>query len=105
MSQATAASTTAAAITLVYIRSAEAEPAELDLGLHRIVARYQPHVELCPMDLDDLPAEFAGFARRAPAVIVLRDGEIIGEAMGAAMPMRELDRVVRCAVEWPAQET
>jgi hypothetical protein len=33
-------------------------------------------------------------------VLVVRRGEVVGEAIGAFLPVRELDRVVRCAVEW-----
>ena len=38
----------------------------------------------------------------SPAVLVLRRGVVIGEAMGEDLPVRELDQAVRRAVEWPA---
>jgi hypothetical protein len=43
-----------------------------------------------------------GSGAACPALVLLRGGEVVGEAMGALLPSRELDHVVRCAVEWPA---
>jgi hypothetical protein len=35
-----------------------------------------------------------------PSVVLVRGGEIVGEAIGD-LPLRELDEVVRCAATWP----
>ena len=87
-----------ARITLLYVRPPSAEMTELDRRVGAIAERYSRWVELRvvgPVGDDDA---FAG----SPALLLLRQGEVVGEAMGALLPMRELDDVVRRAVEWPA---
>ncbi len=86
-------------ITLLYIRHHTDEPDELEADLHRITLRYAPLVHMRCVEPANLAGQFAFFAERTPVVLVIRDGQIVGEAMGD-LPMRELDRVVRCAVEW-----
>ena len=87
-------------VTLLYIKSAEADLPYLDRGLSVIVERYAPLVELREVEPHEVPSEHAAWAQRTPSVLVMRRGEVVGEAMGALLPLRELDRVVRCAVEW-----
>jgi hypothetical protein len=89
-----------APVTLLYVRPAEHRLSALDAGLHLIVQRYSPAVELRVIAPASLPERFAQFRQRTPAVLVLRDGRLVAEATGAALPVRELDRVVHCAVEW-----
>ena len=90
------------AITLLYLRPEGAAETELDARLREVARRYAPMVELEVKSL----AEAGTLARWAspgsPAVLVLRRGVVIGEAMGDDLPVRELDRAVRRAVEWPA---
>ena len=91
-----------APIELLLVRPNEGELVELEATLRAIVGRYSPMVELrvvteVPTNLDR-PAGRPG----QPMVLVLRQGQVVGEAMGSLLPARELDRVVRCAVEWPA---
>jgi hypothetical protein len=91
-----------APITLLYIRAIDEPPGgDLDVGLQTLVVRYAPFVELRVVGPGDTPAPFAELAHRPPTVLVLRYGQVVGEIMGAALPLRELDRAVRCAVEWP----
>ena len=87
-------------VTLLYIKSRDADLAYLDRGLTMIVARYAPLVELRTLEPHEVPAKHAEWAHRTPSVLVMRRGEVVGEALGALLPLRELDRVVRCAVEW-----
>jgi hypothetical protein len=89
-----------APITVLYIRAADADLPYLDRQIAILVERYAPHVELRVLAPEHVPVELADKAQRTPTVLVLRRGEIVGEAIGAFLPMRELDRVVRCAVEW-----
>lgn len=85
-----------ARITLLYVRPPSAEMTELDRRVGAIAERYSRWVELRVVghvgDED---------AYGSPALLLLRHGEVVGEAMGALLPMRELDDVVRRAVEWP----
>jgi hypothetical protein len=78
---------------------------ELDRRVGAIVERYARWVELVVVT----PESLAGDPERervagagSPALFLLRQGEVVGEAMGALLPTRELDQVVRQAVEWPA---
>ena len=90
-------------ITLLYARPASmGELDVLGVRLRRIAANYGPHVELQLVSADELPGPYAQTAHSTPTLVVLRDGAVIGEAIGA-LPARELDRLVRCAVEWPHQ--
>lgn len=86
-----------ARITLLYVRPANAEMTELDRRIGAIAERYSRWVELRVVG----PVGDEG-AFGSPAVLLLRRGEVVGEAMGALLPMRDLDDVVRRAVEWPA---
>jgi hypothetical protein len=92
----------AAPITLLLVEPQNNESGELYQTLNAIVARYAPMVEL--QVVDHWPAHLGRYGGREgqPIVVVLRRGQIVGEAMGTLLPARELDRVVRCAVEWPA---
>jgi hypothetical protein len=86
-----------ARITLLYVRPPCAEMTELDRRVGAIAERYSRWVELRVVGpVGD------GDAFGSPALLLLRQGEVVGEAMGALLPMRELDDVVRRAVEWPA---
>jgi len=87
-------------VTLLYIRSDHDSHDVLDAGLATIVGRYAPLVVLIPVSPDEVEPQFARWAERTPTVLVVRDGKVVGEAIGAFLPVRELDRVVRCAVEW-----
>ncbi|RMH37861.1 MAG: hypothetical protein D6689_20645 [Deltaproteobacteria bacterium] len=89
-----------ARVTLLYIREPAAPRAALDARVATIAARHAPHVAVVPVAPGDVPAPYARWSAWAPCVLVLRDGAIVGEAIGASLPVRELDRVVRCAVEW-----
>jgi hypothetical protein len=100
----------AAPITLLWVRPNHVPSPdgfrELDDALSAIVARYAPMVELrvvseVPPDLVRGPGNSPSLA--APTLLVLRRGQVVGEAMGTKLPARELDRVVRCAVEWPSE--
>lgn len=77
-----------------------AEIGELRMRLETIAGRYEPHVELRVISTAEVPEPYRQRPMLGPAVLVLRRGELVGEAMGA-LPVRELDSVVRCAVEWP----
>ncbi len=71
---------------------------ELDRRVGAIAERYSRWVELRVVG----PVGDGDDSFGSPAVLLLRQGEVVGEAMGALLPMRELDDVVRRAVEWPA---
>lgn len=90
-------------ITLILVCPEANERGVLRRRLEVVAARYRDMVELLVLRPDDVPAPYR---RRGPlpgpALLVLRGGELVHEAMGAMLPARELDRVVRCAVEWPA---
>jgi hypothetical protein len=103
-------------ITLLYVRPGHEGVTELDRRVGAIVERYARWVELVVVtpealaeDADLTPEALAGDAEMgrvvgagSPALFLLRQGEVVGEAMGALLPTRELDQVVRQAVEWPA---
>jgi len=87
-------------VTLLYIKGEDEELSVLDRAIHVIVERYAPHVDLQVVAPGDVPADLAQWAERTPTVLVVRHGTVVGEAVGAFLPTREIDRVVRCAVEW-----
>ena len=93
-------------ITLLYVRPASHQVTELDHRVGAIAQRYRHSVELkviAPEELDSAPGDVGRIARTgSPALFLLRGDEVVGEAMGARLPARELDDVVRRAVEWPA---
>ena len=92
-------------ITLLYVRPARDGLTELDRRVGAIAERYSQWVELVVVRPEELVAnpELERVARAgSPALLLLRQGEVVGEAMGALLPTRELDQVVRQAVEWPA---
>jgi len=95
MSAAAAASSP---ITLLYVRDPDAEPGPIDGQLEALARRF-PQVTLVVIDGDAVPAVIA---RRGPvpALLVMRGGELVGEATGS-LPPREIEEVVRNAVEWP----
>lgn len=86
-----------ARITLLYVRPPSEEMTELDRRVGAIAERYSRWVELRVVGPVGDESAFVG----SPALLLLRQGEVVGEAMGALLPMRELDDVVRRAVEWP----
>ncbi|HWM85009.1 MAG TPA: hypothetical protein VNO33_04205 [Kofleriaceae bacterium] len=78
---------------------------ELDRRVGAIAERYARWVELVvlrPEDVAGRPGLENVGDFGSPALLLLRQGEVVGEAMGALLPTRELDQVVRRAVEWPA---
>jgi hypothetical protein len=92
-------------ITLLYVR-AGGEETELDRRVKAIAERYSPWVELRVVSPEQVGPKLgavalAGLAGGSSALFLLRHGEIVGQAMGARLPARELDDVVRRAVEWP----
>jgi hypothetical protein len=93
-------SSDSAPVTLVYIREPGTDAGPLDRHLQAIARRF-PQVELVVLDGQ---AVNAVVARRGPtpAVLVLRRGELVGECTGL-LPAREIEDVVRCAVEWPEE--
>jgi hypothetical protein len=87
----------------LYLRPAEdgsGDLAMLDATVQTLVVRHSPRVALRVIDPAAAPDEFAALAPYAPAVFLLRRAQVVGEAMGASLPIRELDRIVRCAIEW-----
>ena len=111
----TGSSCRGASIILLYVRPACDGPTELDRRVGAIAERYAAWVELVVVRPEELAG--SGLVREmgeagaagsvlvagvSPALLLLRGGEVVGEAMGALLPSRELDHVVRCAVEWPA---
>lgn len=93
------ATTPAAPVTLLYVRTGGDITSDLDTRVREVVMRYQPFVELRSIRPDEVEA-LTGERPQVPRLLVLRGGEIVGQAMGTTLPTRELDRVVRCAVEW-----
>lgn len=91
-----------APITLVYLRPDSAEVTELDGRLAEIARRYAPIVALEIRRSTEAGPLARWSSPDSPAVLVLRRGVVIGEAMGDSLPVRELDQAVRRAVEWPA---
>ena len=87
-------------VTLLYIHSEHETPA-LDGRIATVVDRYAPMVELVSVTADEVGERYPQIAGFAPAVLVLRHGQVVGEAMGDCLPQHELDTVVRCAVKWP----
>lgn len=106
-----------ARITLLYVRPPSEEMTELDRRVGAIAERYSRWVELRVVGPTGSSGMIRSLSRAgtflaggrvgdeeafgSPAVLLLRRGEVVGEAMGALLPMRELDDVVRRAVEWP----
>jgi hypothetical protein len=88
-------------VTLLYIHGEDATPT-LDGRVAAVVDRYAPMVELVSVTAAEVGDQYGEIAGCAPAVVLLRGGQVVGEAMGATLPSRELDMVVRCAVLWPA---
>lgn len=96
-----------ACITLLYVRPRREGLTELDRRVGAIAERYARWVELVVLAPEDAAVrpglgleDAASFG--SPALFLLRGGEVVGEAMGALLPARELEQVVRRAVEWPA---
>ncbi|HKE16210.1 MAG TPA: hypothetical protein VKB80_15160 [Kofleriaceae bacterium] len=92
-------------ITLLYVRPRREGLTELDRRVGAIAERYARWVELVVLAPEDAAgrAGLEGVASfGSPALLLLRGGEVVGEAMGALLPARELEQVVRRAVEWPA---
>jgi hypothetical protein len=94
-------------VVLLYVRPAREGLTELDRRVGVIAERYARWVELVvvePGQLAERPGleAVAAASSGSPALLLLRDGDVVGEAMGALLPARELEHVVRCAVEWPA---
>ena len=89
-------------VTVVYVCDEAQQDDGLGKRLAEVVERYSPLVTLVVTNQADLPTGFASAGAQAPTLFVLRGTEVVGHAAGARLPVRELDRVVRCAVEWPA---
>ncbi len=87
-------------VTLLYVRGSSKSATPLDGHVAAISSRYGARVEIVAPE--EVRARFPHAAEFTPAVLVLRDGRLVGEAVGEWLPPRELDTVVRCAVEWPA---
>lgn len=94
-----------ACITLLYVRPFREGLTDFDRRVGVIAERYARWVELVVIAPEDAAAR-PGLEDLAscgsPALYLLRRGELVGEAMGALLPARELEQVVRRAVEWPA---
>ncbi len=89
------------AITLLYARPPTTGALDtLGARLARIAARYGSQVELQQVTASQLPSPYAQTASSTPTLVVLRNGAIVGEAIGS-LPARELECLVRRAVEWP----
>ena len=87
-------------ITLLYARPA-GDSSLLDARV-AAVARHYPCIRLETMTPDELQrSDYAHLAGPAPAVMLLRKGELVGCAIGSMLPHRELCAAVRNAVEWP----
>ena len=67
--------------------------------LAELARRYFPLVTLRATSPSRVPGRYAERAKLAPAVLVLRRGVVVGEATGATLPTRELNSVVRRAVQ------
>ena len=93
-------------ITLVLVRSPGANgrrtAKKLEKRLEEIAERYAPNVVVLSSSPSRLPKRYKDHAGPSPTVLVLRNDEIICETMGDLFPTKELDRVVRRAVEWPS---
>ena len=85
-------------VVVVYVRPSDRNLVDLDARLEHIATRYQSYIKLDIVEPENLPPRYAHLNVRGPCVVVLRGGEIVGEAMGAGLPVRELDTVVRCAL-------
>jgi len=93
-----------APITMLYIRANHGAATVLDRAVAVLAERYAPRVTLQVLTAAQVPSRLARWAHRTPAVLVLRDDALVGEAIGAFLPLRELDRIVRRAVEWAHDE-
>jgi hypothetical protein len=82
-----------AEVTLLYVRPEGDGQTGLDRVVELVAGRYGVTLQVVPPDRE--PA--------VPALLVLRGEEIVGQAMGALLPVRDLDDVVRRAVEWPVR--
>jgi hypothetical protein len=87
-------------ITVLVVCEVGATAGAMSGHLAAIAARYAPMVALRTVTPDQLPARYAHLAGAMPTVLVLRRGHLVGGAAGSSLPARELDAVVRCAVEW-----
>ncbi len=67
--------------------------------------RFDARLAILAARYADVRITFVAAARAAhailPSVVLVRRGEIVGEAIGD-LPLRELDEVVRCAATWPS---
>ncbi len=82
-------------VTVFYVRSARSHGGRLGDSLKDVAARYGARVRLVPVSR--MPG--SGLLRPSqPTIRVMRGQAVIGEAMGADLPRRELDRVIRGAL-------
>lgn len=95
----TGAAEAGAMITLLYVRPASDNETELDRTVGVVAERYARWVELRVMCPEELTGRVVD--ARSPTLFLLRAGQVVSEAIGALLPVRELDRAVRQAVEWP----
>jgi hypothetical protein len=87
-------------IVVLYVREPDHPACALDEHLIRVVGRYQG-VELRLVDPNELAVEYSFLADCSPSVLVLRDGVVIGSAIGDGLPQRELDDMLHAATRWP----
>jgi hypothetical protein len=90
-------------VHVLYLRPTEHEFVALDQHIARLTIRFAGLVDVSVIDGDDLPPSLSHYGgRRTPTLLVLRDGRLIGEAVGT-LPLRELVGLLTCAVSWPRE--
>jgi hypothetical protein len=87
-----------AAITLVYLRP-DGCSHELEDRLREVARRFGAAVEIVVRPWCEAGRLARWAAPGSAAILVLRRGVVVGEALGDGLPSRELDRVIRRAVE------
>jgi hypothetical protein len=87
-------------ITVLVVCAPGDDASALAERLATIAVRYAPLVALRTVTPDELPERYGHLTGAMPTVLVLRRGHLVGGAAGSSLPARELDAVVRCAVEW-----
>lgn len=84
-------------ITLLYVRPACDDVTELDRRVGTIVQRYARWVTLRVVRPDEVMTTVPMAQAGSPALLLMRAGDLVGEAVGALLPARELDQAVRRA--------
>jgi hypothetical protein len=86
------------AVTVLYVKNARSRGERLGDSLREVAAQYGSRVRLVPVSR--MPGY--GFLRPCqPTIRVMRGPAVVGEAIGADLPRRELDRVIRGALATP----